>query len=432
LLLSVNILKLMFKKHVLKNGLSVITAPLKETKVVTIFVLFGIGSRFESRGIRGLSHFIEHMMFKGTKKRPNASSLIRAIDSMGAVYNAFTAKDMTGYHIKVDKSHATTATEILSDMLQNSLIEAKEVEQEKGVIIEEINMREDTPMIHVEDVFEEDLFGDQPIGWDTAGTRDSIRKMKRQDFVNYIKKFYTTGNAVAVVAGAIDPDEAVAMIGKSFGKLRKTKRSQPVKAKAKLTHRQAHLIYRKSEQSHLALGFPSYPYKHPRRPALKVLNTALGGNMSSRLFSIIREKHGMAYYVRSSTNPYADTGVFLVQAGLDNRRVEKAIALIIKELKKISEKPLGKSELQRAKDFIKGQVAIQLEDQENLADWLARRYLMENKIPTVDDYLAEIDKVTAADVKRVAQETIRQSKMNLTMIGPWQDEKKFLDKLKLS
>jgi len=422
----------MFEKHVLKNGLQVITAPLKEIKVVTIFVLFGVGSRFETRKIRGLSHFIEHMMFKGTKKRPNAASLIRAMDSLGAVYNAFTAKDMTAYHIKVDQSHAGVAMEIISDMLQNSLVEAKEVEQEKGVIIEEINMREDTPMIHVEDVFEENLFGDQPIGWDTAGTRDSIRDMKRQNFVDYIKRYYTAGNSVVVVAGAIDPKEALSLAEKNFGKLRKTKRSQPVKASQRLTHRQADLIHRESEQSHLVIGFPAYPYKHPLRQALKVMNVALGGNMSSRLFSLIREKHGMAYYIRSSTNPYSDTGTFTIHAGLDNKRVDKAIGLIVRELKKLTDKSLGKEELRRAKNFLKGQMAIQLEEQENLADWLARRCLMEDRVITVDEHLEEIEKVTAKDIRRVAKEVIRQSKMNLTMIGPFRDQKKFLDKLKIS
>ena len=420
----------MVKKQILKNGLTLITAPLKETKVVTILVLFGIGSRFETRRIRGLSHFIEHMMFKGTKKRPTAQVLVREIDALGAVYNAFTGKDMTGYYIKVDQSHLATAVEILSDMLQNSLMEDHEMQREKNVIIEEINMREDTPMIHVEDVFEEVLFGDQPIGWDTAGTRDSIKKMRRQDFVSYVKRYYTTGNAVAVIAGGIEHGEAEQLISKNFKSLPGSSRALPKKTNLNPTKRKARLIYRQSEQSHLVIGFPSYAYCHPRLAALKVLHTALGGNMSSRLFHIIRDKHGLAYYVRSSVNSYSDTGTLVVQAGLDNRRLEKAIKLIVRELGKFTTATIGASELKRAKDFLKGQIAIQLEDQENLADWLARRHLFEGKIISVDEYLAEIEKVTAAAVKKSAQEIFRASKMNLTMIGPFQDKEKFVKLLK--
>jgi predicted Zn-dependent peptidase len=421
----------MVKKQVLKNGLTLITAPLKETKVVTILVLFGIGSRFETRPIRGLSHFIEHMMFKGTKKRPTAAKLVREIDALGAVFNAFTGKDMTGYYIKVDQSHFPVAVEILSDMLQNSLIDNREMQREKNVIIEEINMREDTPMIHVEDVFEEVLFGDQPIGWDTAGTRDSIKGMRRQDFVSYIKRYYTTGNAVAVITGEVDHERAAKLVTDKFQSLPAKARAHPRKTNLAPTKRKAELIFRQSEQSHLVIGFPAFPYCHPRLSALKVLHTALGGNMSSRLFHIIRDKHGLAYYVRSSINSYSDTGTLVVQAGLDNLRVEKAIQLITKEIKKFTQTAVGTKELKRAKDFLKGQIAIQLEDQENLADWLARRHLFEHKLISVDEYLADIEKVTAGDVKSVAQEIFKVSKMNLTMIGPFNDKAKFLKLLNL-
>lgn len=415
----------MFKKEKLSNGLPVIISPLKETQVVTILVMFGVGSRYETRPIRGLSHFIEHMMFKGTAKRPDAQTLTRAIDSLGGVSNAFTSKDTTGYYIKINAKHLERALEILSDMLLHSKFSTTEINREKGVILEEINMREDNPMIHIEDLFEIVLLGDQPVGWDTAGTRQTIRRMQRKDFIAYVQNHYQAGNAVIGLAGAVKPNEGRALVKKYFEKMPAGRPSVPQPVDLEFSRREIHLAYRNSEQTHLGLGFPAYSYTHPDLMTQEVLATILGGNMSSRLFSVVREKHGLAYYIRTLTGQYSDTGVFLIQSGLDTKRVELALKLIMAELKRITRLSVPAEELSRAKEYLKGRLAIQMEDSGNLINWQLQQHLMEKKIKTVTEKFQEIDRVTAAKVKRVAADLIRENRLNLALIGPFKDKQKF-------
>ncbi len=415
----------MSKKTILPNGLPVIISPLKETQVVTVLVMFGVGSRYESRNIRGLSHFIEHMMFKGTKKRASAQVLTRAIDSLGGVSNAFTAKDMTAYYIKVNAKHLERALEILADMLRNSKFSAAEITREKGVILEEINMREDNPMIHIEDLFEIVLLGDQPVGWDTAGTRQTIKEMQRRDFVRYVNQHYTSANAVVGIAGAVVPARAHALGKKYFGRLPRGRKLLPPPANLKFCRRTIKLAYRQSEQVHLALGFPAYAYTHPDLMALEIMSIILGGNMSSRLFTEVREKNGLAYYIRTMTGQYTDTGVFLVQSGLDTKRIDLALKLIMAELQKITRQEVTLEELKRAKEYLKGHLAIQMEDSENLINWQLRQQMMEKKIKTVTQKFAEIDQVTLKDVKRVARDIIKEEYLNLALIGPFRDKQKF-------
>lgn len=418
----------MFKKTILPNGLPVIISPLKETQVVTVLVLFGVGSRYENQRIRGLSHFIEHMMFKGTSKRPSAQILTQAIDSLGGVSNAFTSKDMTGYFIKVNAKHLERALEILSDILMHSKFPAAEIQREKGVILEEINMREDNPMIHIEDLFEIVLLGDQPIGWDTAGTRQTIRQMQRRDFLAYVEQNYHSANAVVGVAGAVTLARGAALTKKYFGSFPKGQKSEACPANLKFSRRELRLAYRQSEQTHLALGFPAYSYTHPDLMAQEVLATILGGNMSSRLFSVVREKHGLAYYIRTLTGQYSDTGVFLIQSGLDTKRVVLALRLIMAELQKITRQPVTTAELKRAREYLKGHLAIQMEDSENLINWQLRQHLLEKGIKTVTQKFVEIDRVTVKDVQRVARDIIKEAYLNLALIGPFKDKQKF-DKL---
>lgn len=415
----------MYKKIILPNSLPVIISPLKETKVVTVLVMFGVGSRYEDPHHRGLSHFIEHMMFKGTKKRASAQVLTRAIDSLGGVSNAFTSKDMTAYYIKVNAKHLERALEILSDIVRNSRFSAAEIAREKGVIIEEINMREDNPMIHIEDLFEIVLLGNQPIGWDTAGTRQTIRRMQRRDFVRYVSQHYTSANAVVGLAGAVTPERAAALVKKYFGRLPRGQKLPPRPADLKFCRRTIKLAYRASEQTHLALGFPAYSYTHKDLMSLEVMSTLLGGNMSSRLFTEVREKNGLAYYIRTMTGQYTDTGVFLVQSGLDTKRIDLALKLIMAALQKVTRQEVTPEELKRAKEYLKGHLAIQMEDSENLINWQLRQQMMEKKIKTVAQKFTEIDQVTTRDVKRVARDIIKEAYLNLALIGPFRDKQKF-------
>ncbi|MFC1617774.1 M16 family metallopeptidase [Patescibacteria group bacterium] len=415
----------MFKKLKLKNGLDVIVAPQAETEVVTLMIMFGVGSRFESKQNLGISHFLEHMMFKGTTRRPSNQIISKKLDTMGAIFNAFTGKDMTAYYIKVRAEHLPEAIDLLSDMMLHSKFPAAMMEKEKGVILEEINMYEDNPLMYIEDVFEETLFGNQPLGRNIAGTRESITKMTRAQFVSYVNKFYHTGNAVLGFAGAVDTCEAEKYAQKFLAKMKKSSPNNPSKVTLKDTKKSIKIIYRQSEQTHLALGFPAYSYAHPDRIALDILSVILGGSMSSRLFEVIREKHGMAYYIRSSISHYKDTGTFAVYSGLDNTRVPKAISLITKEFKKLVNKNISPAELNKAKEYLKGHMAINMEDSENIVNWVNKQYLMTGKLQTINEKMAEIDKVTSSDLKRVAKDVLKASKMNLAMIGPIKDKKKF-------
>lgn len=415
----------MFKKITLKNGLRLVVVPKSDTKVVTVFVLIGVGSRYETKSVQGLAHFIEHMMFKGTKKRPTALHLTRDIEGMGGAPSAFTSRDMTAYTIKVNSANAEKATEILSDMLCNSRLDVEEIEREKGVIVEEENMRHDNPLIHIGDLFDNTLFGDQPIGRDPGGEKGSVRRMQRKNFASFLKRFYTTGNTVIGMAGDIDPKQAEKLANKYFACLKSGTRSLPKRASLKPTFSKVRIAHRQSEQSHIALGFPGFSYKNPNRPTLEILNVILGANMSSRLFSVIREKHGMAYYIRSHIDYLAETGTYSVMAGLDTKRITKALRLIVKELYRLTKAPVGVAELKRAKEYLKGQLAIQMEDSEQLVFWLTRQTMMEGKIQTVEDKMAALDKVKPSEIRRVAKQIFRENKMNLAVIGPFADKDKF-------
>ncbi len=415
----------MFKTYKLKNNLKVLVAPQEKTEVVTLMIMFSVGSRFEGKQNLGISHFLEHMMFKGTKRHPSNQAISKKLDAMGAIFNAFTGKDMTAYYIKVRSEHLTRAIDLLSDMMLNSKFPAAMMEKEKGVILEEINMSEDNPMYYIEDLFDETLFDDQPLGRHIIGTRNSIKKMKRAQFVSYVNKLYHTGNAVLGFAGAIKADQAQKLGEKFLSKMKKSKKNSPTKVSLKAARKSIKILYRKSEQTHLALGFPAYSYTHPDRTALDILSTILGGSMSSRLFEVIREKYGMAYYVRASVSHYGDTGTFAVYSGLDNTRIEKAIKLIIQEFKKLRDKNIGAAELKKAKEYLKGHLAINMEDSEAIVNWMNKQYLMTGKLKTVAQKMAEVDKITASDLKRVAKDVLKESNMNLSMIGPFKDKKKF-------
>ncbi|EKD49588.1 MAG: Peptidase M16 protein [uncultured bacterium] len=414
----------MFHKFKLKNSLNVVVAPLKETKVVTILLFFGVGSRYEKQNNLGVSHFIEHMFFKGTKKRPTALKISQSIESLGAEFNAFTGKDFTGYYIKVNSDHLEKATEILSDMILHSKFEEKEINKEKGVIIEEINMFEDNPLIRIDDLFENTLFGNQQLGMYVYGTRESIRGMKREDFISYVNNYYTSGNALLGFAGCVNASLVKKLAGRFFGKLKKGSKKAPRKVDLGKIRNRVSLEYKKSEQTQLAMGFPAYRYTHRDIVALKIMDVIFGGNMSSRLFVKVREKHGLAYQVRSYAGQYQDTGVMMVQAGLDNRKLEKTVGLIMEELRKMRSKNVSQAELKKAKDFMKGRLIVQLEDSENLANWLLRQQLFNGKMMTLEEKFSKIDAVSVGDVKRVAKDVINFKKLNVAVIGPLIDEEK--------
>ncbi len=419
-----------YQTHTLTNGLRLITVPMPSVESVTVLVLVGAGSRFEEKGINGLSHFLEHMAFKGTKKRPTALEISSIVDGIGGESNAFTSKDHTGYYIKAAVKHLPLLIDILSDILLHSRLDEKEIAKEKGVIIEEYNMYEDLPMRKVGDLYENLLYGDTKLGRDIIGKKEVISSVKRKDFVSYMDRLYTPGNTVVVIAGGINKItnyklQIINLMKKYFGEWgkRKVEKAETVDDGQKVPG--LLVQYKDTQQAHLCLGVRAYPLVHPERYALGVLTSVLGGGMSSRLFIEVREKRGLAYYVRSATEKYTDVGNFVTQAGVDVGRIDEAIKVIIGEYQKMADKLVSEEELGKAKEYLKGRLTLELEDSHNVASLFGTAELLEKNIRTPQEIMEKIDKVTSAQVQEVAENIFGQNRLNLAIIGPYKQEERF-------
>jgi predicted Zn-dependent peptidase len=411
---------------ILNNGARLITAPIYGTEAATILILFKVGSRYESKNINGVSHFIEHMMFKGTTKRPNTFVISKELDSVGALYNAFTSRDHTGYFVKINSEKIETALDILSDILFNSKFEAQEIEREKGVISEEIRMYEDNPIMFIEDIFEQTLFGNHPLGQRISGTVETIKKFNREQILKYKNYFYQPKNMVIGLAGKIGKKDK-SLIQKYFGQKGisiKPKFSKFYFLRSKKP--KFNLLYRETEQVQLALGFPGYSYFNSKIYALTLLSVILGGTMSSRLFISIRERQGLCYFIKSFLNVYEDTGNLVIQSGLDKSRIKEAIRAILDELNKIKKEGVTEEELKRAKECIKGRLILDLEDSSEVANWYAKQELLIGKILTPEEKLKKIFAVTPAAIQRVAADVIKTKNLCAAIIGPFKDKKPFI------
>lgn len=421
-----------FNRKVLANGLRVITIPMPSFESATVLVMAGAGSRYETPKNSGISHFLEHMAFKGTQKRPTAMDISSLIDGMGGEFNAFTGKETTGYYIKSSKDKIETSIDVLSDMLLHSKFAPEEIEKEKGVIIEEINLYEDMPARKIGDIYEQLLYGDTPMGWDIAGSKDVIRSITRDDFLSYLGELYSASNLTVVVSGGIESDKTVELVEKYFLEMK-----QFSTKKFDLLHehqdKPAVLIKQKqTEQIHIALGVRTIPINSPKRYPLSVLSAILGGGMSSRLFHEIREKRGLAYYVRSSADEYADVGTLVTTAGIDPKRVTDAVEVMVSEYSKVArgEMALTDEELKKAKEFLKGHLVLDLEDSRSVSGFYAHQELLEEKIENPSEVLAEIDKVTKEAIEAVGKEFFKEEKLNLALIGNFPDGQKLESLLK--
>lgn len=421
----------MFQKTTLQNGLRVLTIPVEGTKTVTVLVLVNTGSRYETKKISGISHFLEHMFFKGTKNRPNTKSISEELDRVGGEFNAFTHKEYTGYYAKVAAPYLDLALDVISDIFLNSKFDAKEIEKEKGVIIEEINMYLDTPMRYVSDIFEQLMYGDTPMGWDIAGEKEVIKSLSRPQFIKYLKSNYSAKNTLVCVSGNIDNSSIAQKIQRSFGKTKDNIEPDYIPVKIANNGPSVLIKEKNTDQTHICLGAEGYNLSDPRRYAFILLGAILGGYMSSRLWLAVRERLGLAYYVRASAQFYTDSGYLVVQAGSDNSRVAKAIQTIVAELKKIKEKNVSRQELQKAKDNIKGSLMLDLESSDSLANFFGLQEVLTGKTLTLEEIFNMIDKVTIQDIQAVAQDIIKNDKLKLAMIGPFQDKDKFLKLLKV-
>lgn len=415
----------------LPNGMTAILVPQKNATSMTIFVMVRVGSRYETKPINGASHFIEHLMFKGTKRRPATQILSQTLDRYGAEYNAFTGKDLTAYYIKMEATKTALAVDMLHDMLFHSLYDPKEIDRERGVIVEEINMYEDNPRMHLEDLLEGALFPNSTLGWNIAGPREVIRNVTREQLVNYRDAYYIPERMTVVIAGKIVPG-VMGLLERTFGSVPKPEERAddefaafcpPTRLEKPLA-----LQTKKTEQAQLGLAFHGMHLRHEDIPAATLLAIILGGGMSSRLFIEIRERRGLCYSIRASHEPLEDTGVFSVTAGLDKKRMREAVGAIIAELKKISRNPVSPEELRRAKDNIRGRTMLAFEDSSTQADWYGRQWTFLKTLETPEDKMKRIEKVTAKQIRRVAKAIFRPERMAAAAIGPYaeKDVLKFL------
>ncbi len=413
--------------HTLKNGLRIILAPMPESTTATFIVMTGTGSRYENKKENGLAHFLEHMFFKGTKKRKGARAISSELETVGSIYNAFTSKDQTAYFAKVSKRYLDTAIDVVSDIFLNSTLPSNEINKERGTIIQEIDMYEDMPMRNIGDVFETLIFGEEhPLGRTIAGPKENIRRFSRKDFITYLKRNYTPENTVVCVAGSFSTPKVLAKIRKEFGRVKKAEQPALVPFTETQNEPCIFIKQKKTDQTQLMLGVHGYPYMHKDEYALAVLSTILGSGMSSRLFIEVREKRGLAYSVKAWTEKFPDTGYFVVQAGIEHGKVQKVVETILTEFRKIKRENVSASELNKAKSFIKGTMTLSLETSDGVAADAASSLITMGKVRKLDEILKNIDKVTANDVKRVANDILRTEKLNLAIIGPHLEKEKFL------
>jgi len=420
----------MYKKTILKNGLRIITVPDKNTQAVTVLALAKVGSKYESKEINGISHFLEHMFFKGTKKRPTPMAVVETLDKIGGEYNAFTGEEYTGYYAKVEASHFDLALDWVSDIFLNSTLPTKEVKKEKGVIVEEINMYLDNPMLYVQTLWRKLLYGDQPAGWDIAGTKSTVKSISRKQLFDYREKYYTAPNSLICMAGKIDEKIAIKEVKKYFSKLNKGKKISKLSVAEKQNKPKSLIHFKATDQTHICLGVRGYSLFNPQRYVFQFVATVLGGMMSSRLFMEVRERLGLAYYISTGVEMDPDTGFLITRAGVDNKNVDKAIQAILKEYRKISREIVNPEEIKKVKDYIKGKMALSLESSDALASFYSGQELLKNEILTPQEIFKEIDKVKAKDILTVAQEIFQPEKLNLALIGPFKDKKRFGNLLK--
>ena len=410
----------MFEHYTLKNKATVILIPLADTKSITGQIMFPVGSRFEPPQLNGVSHYIEHLMFKGTSKRKNTLTLTREIDRLGAEYNAFTDKESTGYYIKADATNAKIIVDILADMLFNSLFDPKEMEREKGVICEELKMYQDNPMMNIDTVFEKLLFSGSPLAWYIGGTPTLVQSYQRAEVLAFRDKYYDPSAMTIVFAGAITSD-LKKYIEEYFGvhptKIKVSPQYKPAVFGGVQKTERIVVEQKKTDQVQMMLGWPGFAHGAKENSVLRVLNTILGGSMSSRLFIQVRERKGLAYVVRSGASSYRDTGYVYVQAGLEPKNINQAIACIQSEIKKLVEKGVTARELADAKTHYRGRITLSLEDSSNQAEWYAKNALFQDRIYTPEEKLKAIEAVTAKQVQDLAKKIFKSSEMRVAIIG---------------
>ncbi|TMK76670.1 MAG: insulinase family protein [Actinobacteria bacterium] len=408
-----------YERQLLPNGLRLLTAPIDHAKSVSCFIMLAAGSRYETPETNGIAHFSEHMFFKGTERRPTARDIGSEIDSIGGEFNAFTGKEYTGYYVRCAGEHRSIALDVLADMLRRSKFDPEEIDREKGVIVEEMNMYFDTPRDYISGVYDSLLYGDQPLGWDIIGRKETVRAATRDTFLGYIDRWYKPSRMVVGVAGMVGGD-LESEIERLLGDLEPADTIEPPRVALPNGGSRVKVHTKASDQAHLCIGVPSYPLVHPDRYALQVVSTVLGTGMSSRLFTEVRERRGLAYYIYAVNHSYTDAGSLFSQAGVDIDRIDEAVTTIVDELRKIAAEPVPPDELEKARNVAKGRFVLQTESPHGLIMFGLRREVLEGEVAEPEEILAGLDAVTAEDVQRVAQDLIGNDKLNLALIGPFE------------
>lgn len=414
----------MYNKTVLPNGLRIITIPQKEALATTFLVLVEAGSKYETKEINGLSHFLEHMCFKGTAKRPRAIDISTELDALGAQYNAFTSQEYTGYYAKAESHKLDKALDVVTDIYMNPVFDANEIDKEKGVIIEELNMYEDLPMRKVSEVFMDLLYGDQPAGWDVGGRKEVIRALGRDDFSKYRGEHYLAQSTLIVVAGAFNEKDVISKITNGFSHIKDTKKGKKLAVVESQTKPAIKIKYKKVDQTHIVIGCRAFSLHDPRRYILDVLADVLGGGMSSRLFQKVRDELGAAYYVRAEADLFTDHGYIAVSSGVDHAKLEKVVEAVLGEMKKLATDLVQPDELQKAKNHLIGKIILGLESSDELASFYGGQEILGEEIVMPTDLIKKIEEVKAEEILPLAKEIFQNSKLNLALIGPVKDSSK--------
>ncbi len=411
-----------FQKTILKNGLRLIVVPMKESPTVTVMALVEAGSKYETPKISGISHFLEHMCFKGTEKRPKAVDIVRELDGIGAQYNAFTSQEMTGYYAKSDKKHFDKILDVVSDIYLHSTLPKAEMEKEKGVIVEEIKMYEDLPPRHIHEVLMKSLYGTQPAGWDVAGTPETVKATTRALMQSYRSKHYVSGATAVLVAGNVDPKDVEEKVRKAFAEMPSGKKHGKTGVKEGQQKPEVAIEFKKTDQVHLAFALRTFDLYHEDSTAMRVLSSVLGGGMSSRLFQKMRDDLGICYYVGASHETFTDHGFLEITAGVPALRLAEAVSAILAEVKKIKTETVDESDLTRVKEYLIGNMYLGLESSDSLADFYGYQEIMRKPLLRPDEVVAKVRAVTAKDISRIAETYLTDANLTLALIGPVKDK----------
>jgi len=407
----------MYNKAALDNGLRVLTSTMPHSRSVCLAIFVGAGSCYENKEEAGISHFAEHLFFKGTEQRPTAKEISEDIEGVGGIINAGTDKEITVFWCKVASPHFSIALDVLSDLLLNSRFDNKDIEQERQVIMEEINMNLDLPQQRVSMLIDELLWPEQPLGREVTGYKETVSSITREHLLNYVARRYMPNNTVLSIAGNIQHEEAMTQIEPLFDKWAAGELMTDYITNDNQTEARLRIEPKDIEQAHLCLAVHGFSHSHPQRFTIDLLNTVLGGGMSSRLFTEIRENRGLAYDIHSYTEHFLDSGSFGIYAGIDPAKVEIALAAILEEVSKIKQ-GITASELTRAKELSKGRLYLRFEDSQNVALWYGGQEILTRQILDIDDVISIVDAITLGELKEVAEEILTDSRLNLAVTGP--------------